>query len=104
MLLWLRLEQLRVFRLAAIRFKFDKVLRILLASSKSKIDIEGSEADLFRGDVSWLKLVKVMVIELHDHLRPSCSKTLTEALQVFEKLTLEWKGENLIVRNLDHNE
>ena len=35
-----------------------------------KIDIEGSEHDLFSGDTSWLEKFPCMVIELHDWMMP----------------------------------
>lgn len=35
-----------------------------------KIDIEGGEADLFRASTSWLAVVPLLIIELHDWLLP----------------------------------
>ena len=35
-----------------------------------KIDIEGGEADLFRDSTSWLAVVPVLIIELHDWMLP----------------------------------
>jgi FkbM family methyltransferase len=35
-----------------------------------KIDIEGGEKDLFSGDVSWLAVMPIVIIELHDWMLP----------------------------------
>jgi FkbM family methyltransferase len=45
-----------------------------------KVDIEGSELELFSGDVDWLARVRVLAIELHDHFRPGCREALEAAL------------------------
>ncbi len=64
-----------------------------------KIDIEGSEFEVFSGDCSWLKRVGIIVIELHDYMRPGCSKALMDALSCLSDYALSWKGENLIIYN-----
>jgi len=46
-----------------------------------KVDIEGSELELFSGDVEWLERVDVLAIELHDHFRPGCREALEAALE-----------------------
>jgi FkbM family methyltransferase len=38
-----------------------------------KIDVEGSEAILFTSDLSWLRAVKCLAVELHDDLRARLS-------------------------------
>lgn len=49
-----------------------------------KIDIEGSEKELFENDPElWLPYVKVLVIELHDRLKNGCSHALFNALNHF---------------------
>lgn len=46
-----------------------------------KVDIEGSEVELFSGDNKpWLDAVKVLAVELHDRFRPGCSAALAEAV------------------------
>lgn len=51
-----------------------------------KIDIEGGEVELFRnGRPDWMERVKVMLVELHDRLRPGCSEALQSALRPNEK-------------------
>ncbi len=45
-----------------------------------KIDIEGAELDVFSRDVeTWIDRVQVIMIELHDHLRPGCGAALDAA-------------------------
>lgn len=39
-----------------------------------KMDIEGAELEFFR-DPSWLELVDVLMIELHDRVAPGCSES-----------------------------
>jgi FkbM family methyltransferase len=45
-----------------------------------KIDIEGSELELFAEATSWLDQVGALVIELHDRFRPGCRDALDRAL------------------------
>jgi FkbM family methyltransferase len=50
-----------------------------------KLDIEGAEKEVFSGeDLSWLKKVKLLIIELHDRYKKDCTKTLFEALNKFD--------------------
>lgn len=47
-----------------------------------KIDIEGSEEAVFsRNFENWLPKVKMIIIELHDWLRPGCSGPFFQAIQ-----------------------
>jgi FkbM family methyltransferase len=61
-----------------------------------KIDIEGTEALLFRGDTSWLGRVKNIAIELHG---PDCERAFREGMRGFS-----WKesqcGEYTLCRDL----
>lgn len=46
-----------------------------------KIDIEGSELELFsQGDLSWIGQVDTIAIELHDHWRPGCGDAFLKAI------------------------
>jgi FkbM family methyltransferase len=62
-----------------------------------KLDIEGAERELFRdGCEEWLPRVKMIIIELHDHYAPGCSR------EVYSKLChvpfrQEIRGENVFV-------
>lgn len=47
----------------------------------AKIDIEGSELELFSENTGWLENVGVVAIELHDRLRSGCGEALREALE-----------------------
>jgi FkbM family methyltransferase len=65
-----------------------------------KIDIEGSEMELFSKDVSgWISKVKIIVIELHESLRPGCTEVFHNALKSIPH-SLHYHDENVIVRNL----
>lgn len=63
-----------------------------------KIDIEGSEKEVFSGDTSWLQITICLVIELHDRMKPGCSEAVYGALSRhhFSKTI---KGENLVFIN-----
>lgn len=50
-----------------------------------KLDIEGAEKEVFSAnDLSWLKNVKLLIIELHDRYKKDCTKTVFKALDQFE--------------------
>jgi hypothetical protein len=36
-----------------------------------KIDIEGSEKDLFESNIQWMNKFKIIIIEIHDWMLPS---------------------------------
>ena len=60
-----------------------------------KIDIEGSEKELFSKNTEWLDKVKIIVLELHDRLIPGCSDAVYEAIDstIWEEYK---KGEKVI--------
>ena len=61
-----------------------------------KIDIEGSEKEMFEKNFEkWLPVTKTVVIELHDWMRPGCSKSVFKALGNYN-FSSSFKGENLI--------
>ena len=45
-----------------------------------KIDIEGSELELFSENTDWVASVGMLVLELHDRFRPGCREALDRAL------------------------
>ncbi len=46
-----------------------------------KLDIEGAEQEIFEVDSqSWLPLVRVMTVELHDRLQPGCTASFEKAV------------------------
>lgn len=61
-----------------------------------KIDIEGSEKELFETDFDfWLSRTKILIIELHDRLKPETSATVFKALLNY-KFSVIIKGQNLV--------
>jgi FkbM family methyltransferase len=46
----------------------------------AKIDIEGSERELFSENTGWLERVGALVLELHDRFRPGCRGALDDAI------------------------
>ena len=64
-----------------------------------KIDIEGSEKELFQnGYAGWLPKIKVLIIELHDRMVPGASKSVFNAVNQYD-FSMDIKGENLIFTN-----
>jgi FkbM family methyltransferase len=62
-----------------------------------KIDIEGSEADLFANNPRpWLERTRLIMIELHDNVRMGCTWHMESALKPF-KTRKGHIGENLLV-------
>lgn len=59
-----------------------------IVSSKSwlsidilKMDIEGAEKEVFEAEQgSWLRLVKILIIELHEDYRPGCGDAFATAI------------------------
>jgi FkbM family methyltransferase len=62
-----------------------------------KLDIEGSEKNLFAGNTDWLDDVAVIVIELHDRLIPDCARIVYQKL-VDRPFQQEIRGENIFIR------
>lgn len=64
-----------------------------------KIDIEGSEVEVFNDSNQWINSVKVIIIELHDRVRSGCREALVKATCNFEIIN-QTCGEKIILRNL----
>jgi FkbM family methyltransferase len=61
-----------------------------------KLDIEGSEKEVFEGDPdSWLRSAKGLIIELHDWLKPNCSTAVYNVVNRYKFRKSEC-GENVI--------
>ena len=60
-----------------------------------KIDIEGSEFELFSGNTDWVGSVRVFIIEFHERIRPGCTNRFREAIAPFQWKEFQ-RGENLI--------
>jgi FkbM family methyltransferase len=64
-----------------------------------KIDIEGSEKEVFSfGYEHWLPVTKHLIIELHDRMKPGCSRAVFKAINTYD-FSLSIRGENLIFVN-----
>ena len=58
-----------------------------------KIDVEGSEKEIFATSGSWVDSIGMIVIELHEHLRAGCTRSVYSAIRDFE---IEWRhGETI---------
>ncbi|HLF75970.1 MAG TPA: FkbM family methyltransferase [Dehalococcoidia bacterium] len=51
-----------------------------------KIDIEGSEREVFAHPEAWIDGVQSMVVELHDRFAPGCKDTVYAAAQAFPRV------------------
>jgi FkbM family methyltransferase len=60
-----------------------------------KIDVEGAEKEVFENPAAWLNKVRVIAVELHDHLKNGCSRSVYVATRDFEH---EWRlGETIFL-------
>lgn len=60
-----------------------------------KVDIEGSEKELFDAPAPWLGQVDAICIELHDWFKAGCSRSFFSAVKDFS--VEAWRGENVLV-------
>ena len=49
-----------------------------------KVDIEGSEQEVFENASAWIDRIGVIIIELHDNFREHCSRNVYRAVSDFE--------------------
>lgn len=61
-----------------------------------KMDVEGAEAEIFRGAPGWLDRVGILVVELHDRIVPACAEALYGALHG-RRFKQEIAGSNLVI-------
>jgi len=59
-----------------------------------KVDIEGSEKELFAAPAPWLDQVDAICIELHDWFKAGCSRAFFSAVDDFS--VEAWRGENVL--------
>ena len=64
-----------------------------------KMDIEGSELEVFAHPEQWLDRIDHIIIELHDRFRSGCSRTFYNAVRDFP--FEEHRGENVHVARCD---
>jgi FkbM family methyltransferase len=61
-----------------------------------KVDIESSEVELLQHNYeNWIPKTKTLLIELHDRMRPGCSKAVFNTLVKYD-FSLDHVGENVI--------
>lgn len=60
-----------------------------------KLDIEGSERELFSDCASWIGRVDAICMELHDRFKAGCSRSFFRAIDEFSVEL--WRGENVLV-------
>lgn len=58
-----------------------------------KIDIEGSEKEVFENSGDWMPKVGAVMVELHDHLKPGCTIAFLDATRGFGEH--QQKGETI---------
>jgi len=75
----------------------DELVRKFSATSIDilKLDIEGAEKEIFENVSPWIDKAGVIMIELHDRLRPGCSRAFYLAAQAFDHE--EHRGETVIL-------
>jgi FkbM family methyltransferase len=67
-----------------------------------KIDIEGAEKEVFESNnQEWLSKTRVILIELHDRLKPGCSTAFFKAISEMN-FNIEIKGELLVCKRADN--
>ncbi len=69
-----------------------------------KLDIEGSEKEVFEsGYEQWLPKTRVIIIELHDHMRKGASRAVFQAIALYP-FSVSMKHENLVFINEAFNQ
>ncbi len=64
-----------------------------------KIDIEGAEKEVFEDVTSWINSVNSLIVELHERMKPGCTRTFFNATNGFDT---EWiVGENVYLSKND---
>jgi len=61
-----------------------------------KIDIEGSEKEVFEGNTDWIPMAKTIIVEVHENLRKGATNSVLSALKDFNfsKTTETYHFEN----------
>ncbi len=68
----------------------------------AKIDIEGSEGEVLNSNdaIEWMQKCRMLVIELHDRMKPGTSEALFKRMLQLTPFRVEISGENLICEPL----
>lgn len=66
-----------------------------------KMDIESAEKEVLSYNYqNWLPKTKMLIVELHDRMKPGCSKAFFDAINSsLEDFTIKSNGENFIIYN-----
>lgn len=64
-----------------------------------KMDIEGSEIEVFGENTAWMDHLDTLIVELHDRFRPGCTAAL-EKLLAGRSYQRSQSGESIIISNL----
>lgn len=64
-----------------------------------KINIEGSEIEVFEASEKWIEKVKYIIIELHDRLRTGCSDSFHDAIKDTDFVKIATPGFFVIYKN-----
>ena len=64
-----------------------------------KLDIEGAEGELFRGDTGWLAHTRMVVLELHERYAPGCTELVRSVMQARRFEQVAGRGENVVYIN-----
>jgi FkbM family methyltransferase len=51
-----------------------------------KIDIEGSEKEVFESCKSWIHKTKCIIVELHERMKKGCNKAFHKSIKYFDKI------------------
>jgi len=62
-----------------------------------KMDIEGSEIEVFRTSGSWIDKIGAIVLETHDRYRPGCTQALETAIRGREFVINKLKDSNVLL-------
>ena len=64
-----------------------------------KLDVEGSEIEIFETSHKWLERVETIIVELHDRFRPGCRQALDSSLKEYQ-FDESSSGESVVITNL----
>jgi len=70
----------------------EKALRFI---DVLKIDVEGAEKEVFENSSNWIDRVRIIIAELHDHIKSGCSTAFLHATQGFA-FDVPARGETVI--------
>lgn len=60
-----------------------------------KLDVEGAELEIFQDASAWIDQVDALIVELHDRIKPGCSRSFYEATRAFDSKWIQ--GENVFL-------